>query len=76
MTECTCDGWKKSNKQIESAQMLAWTHGMIYTGDIMNFCPWCGKKLDRGYPKERVDLSKHYQPVDVDDYTPTDEGDK
>jgi len=67
--ECTCEGWKKSNKQIESAQMLAWTHGMIYTGDMMNYCPWCGRPLS-------IDLSAHYKPVDDGDYTPTDEGDK
>lgn len=70
--ECTCDGWKKSNKQIESAQILAYTHGMKYTGDTMVYCPWCGKLLE----KLNVDLSKHYQPVDIMDYMPTDEGDK
>lgn len=75
--ECTCEGWKKSNHQIESAQMLAWTHGMMYTGDVMRYCPWCGKFLEKlAVERIEVDLSKHYSAVDSMDYMPTDEGDK
>ena len=43
--ECICKGWKTGMGQISSAQVLAFNHGMKYTGKIFSYCPWCGKKL-------------------------------
>ena len=42
---CTCENYVESMPQIESAQILAYTHGIKYTGDIFVYCPWCGVKL-------------------------------
>jgi hypothetical protein len=42
---CDCEDFRVSNPQIESAQLLAWTHGQNYTGAVMRFCPWCGRPL-------------------------------
>jgi len=44
---CDCRAWKISWPQIESAQILAWTHGNRYTGTAFKFCPWCGQKLKK-----------------------------
>ena len=44
---CDCPGWAKSQGQIHSAQVLAFTHGMPYTGDRYRFCAWCGRDLSR-----------------------------
>ena len=45
--ECDCIDWVNSLEQIIGAQTLAWTHGMEYTGTVVKYCPWCGKKLRR-----------------------------
>jgi hypothetical protein len=42
---CDCPDYTVSNPQIEAAQIMAWTHGMEYTGAVMRFCPWCGRPL-------------------------------
>lgn len=44
---CDCEKWENSWPEIESAQTLAWSHGTNYTGDIFEFCPWCGEELKR-----------------------------
>lgn len=46
MKDCTCEGWKASMPQIESAQILANARGVEYTGLVFNFCPWCGEKRE------------------------------
>jgi len=49
---CDCEDWNVSNPQIESAQTLAWAHGLYYTGAVMRFCPWCGLPVfDRPGPR-------------------------
>ena len=47
---CDCEDYKESMPQISSAQVLAWTHKMLYTGKVFVYCPWCGKKMN---PTER-----------------------
>lgn len=51
--ECDCEDFKSSWPQIIGAQMLAANHGMPYTAKMINYCPWCGKKLRR--------LTKRYE---------------
>ncbi len=43
--KCDCEDWENSEPQIIDAQMLAWNHGILYTGTPFVYCPWCGKKL-------------------------------
>lgn len=42
---CTCPSWQRSMPQIELAHDYAHNHGDDYTGDVFNFCPWCGKRI-------------------------------
>ncbi len=42
---CNCDGYLESMPQIESAQILAYTHGLKYTGMPFIYCPWCSLTL-------------------------------
>ncbi len=62
--DCDCDGWNQSMDQINSAQMLAHTHGQSYTGKFFNYCPWCGVQIrdkksspssDNSFNKKKVD---------------------
>lgn len=42
--DCDCKDWDYSMKQINSAQVLAYTHGARYDGQVFKFCPFCGKE--------------------------------
>ena len=42
---CNCKAWKENIPKIQGASVMMWNHGMEYTGDIFQYCPWCGKKL-------------------------------
>lgn len=42
---CNCNGYIGSMPQIESAQVLAYTQGLKYTGEVFKFCPWCSLTL-------------------------------
>ena len=42
---CNCEDWKLSVPQIASAQSLAFSHSMKYTGKPFRFCPWCAQEL-------------------------------
>ena len=46
--DCTCEDWKESQPQIQSAQILADVHGQEYYGKPYRFCPWCGLTLHAG----------------------------
>lgn len=48
LLQCNCPGWVKSQPQIDSAQTLAFIHGIPYTGDRYLFCPWCARDLSHG----------------------------
>lgn len=43
---CECADWVEGNAQLDSFTVLAFTHGMHYTGKQFRYCPWCGKKLE------------------------------
>ena len=40
-----CNEWQPGIAQIEQALIFQATHGVLYVGPIMKFCPWCGEKL-------------------------------
>ena len=42
---CDCTDWKINILKVDSAAVLAWTHGMEYDGKKFIYCPWCGTKL-------------------------------
>lgn len=67
MKDCTCEGWKTSMPQIESAQILANARGIEYTGLVFNFCPWCGKEGEEESDEEiRERVLKFFpQPEDI-----------
>jgi len=45
---CSCNDYQEGMIQIIDAQRLLFvTKGMQYTGKKINFCPWCGKKLQK-----------------------------
>ena len=44
---CDCERWEKSFPQIQSAQLMAFYHGIVYSGEVFEFCPWCGRKTHR-----------------------------
>ncbi len=43
---CRCKEYLNSMSQIEQAQILAYTHGIRYTGKPFVYCPWCGQVLE------------------------------
>lgn len=44
--ECNCQDWKENIDKLNTGFMfLATRGGKGYTGKIMEYCPWCGKKL-------------------------------
>jgi hypothetical protein len=47
MRYCTCKKWTRSLTQIVEAQVFCarQSAGLKYTGDQMEYCPWCGGKL-------------------------------
>jgi len=45
MKSCSCEDWESGIQQIDGAITLATIHGQKYTGDVFQFCPWCGKKI-------------------------------
>lgn len=44
--ECNCDSWDKSANQIFDAQAFVESRGIVYTGDVFRYCPWCGVKFE------------------------------
>lgn len=44
--DCECEDWWESWHQIIAAQMFVITHGGSYTGEVVRYCPWCGKHLE------------------------------
>jgi ribosomal protein S27AE len=42
---CSCVDWKESMSQIIRAQNFEYIYGVVYTGAVFRFCPWCGEKL-------------------------------
>lgn len=42
---CSCEKYKHSMPQIDGAQGLAYVHGVVYTGSVFEYCPFCGDKL-------------------------------
>lgn len=43
---CKCESWRLCAEQIFTAQVqLTLNAGVVYTGPIWVYCPWCGKKL-------------------------------
>jgi len=43
LADCDCVGWQVSMRHIVAAQLLAANHRMPYTGNVFEYCPWCGK---------------------------------
>lgn len=45
---CTCEKWKKNTPildgMIEIQAVMSWG-ARGYTGDVFEYCPWCGEKL-------------------------------
>jgi len=56
--DCTCDEWKTSGSQLHAFAVLAFTHGMFYTGKQFIFCPWCGKKLNEEHYTSTLVMEK------------------
>lgn len=42
---CTCDIWKGEIGLLNSAVVLASSHGLSTGKYPFDYCPWCGKKL-------------------------------
>jgi hypothetical protein len=50
---CTCNGWKENIEHLNAGFTLMLVHGGVgYTGKVIEFCPWCGKKLKERSPQE------------------------
>jgi hypothetical protein len=45
MKLCDCKDWKENVEVIDSALVLAFTHGSTESVKSFEFCPWCGKRL-------------------------------
>lgn len=43
--ECHCKEWEYNIPKLNSGITIAKIHGMDVTGDIFNYCPWCGNAL-------------------------------
>lgn len=46
---CDCKDWKEGMGHIIFLESFARTHNMVgdnYDGNIMQYCAWCGKKLE------------------------------
>lgn len=44
--KCSCKDWNNNMKLIDNAFILLQIHGGEgYTGKVIEYCPWCGKKL-------------------------------
>ena len=44
--KCNCKNWKENISKLNSGFTMSWVHGCKgYTGKIIIYCPWCGKKL-------------------------------
>jgi hypothetical protein len=61
MVECKCSDFILSWNQIINAQLLANLHGMCYTGEVIRFCPWCGKELE----EMRMCFSPYIEMIDI-----------
>lgn len=42
---CSCDKWKANMPILNGMTVLGSLHGMPYSGEIFEYCPWCGEKL-------------------------------
>ncbi len=47
MKRCTCNAWVANIPKIDGICGLAANHRMPYDGELFNFCPWCGKELEK-----------------------------
>ncbi len=47
MTKCNCKDWQPNIDKINSAITMDFVHGKEYTGKPFEYCPWCGKKLEK-----------------------------
>ena len=48
--QCNCKDWKENIDKLNAGWVLDITHGgKGYIGKIMEFCPWCAKKLKENH---------------------------
>ena len=50
MKVCDCNKFKVNIPKIDSVTMSAWVHGVYWTAEIFEYCPWCGKELTEEEP--------------------------
>lgn len=50
MKKCNCDDWKENIPILENAVLMSsihsWGNPKGYTGKFIEYCPWCGKRLE------------------------------
>jgi len=46
--ECSCIDWRENNPIFVNMFMYMMIHGQGgYKGKLYNYCPWCGKELEK-----------------------------
>jgi len=43
--KCNCNLWLDNIGKINGVIAFQYAHGIEYSGDAFNFCPWCGRIL-------------------------------